>query len=241
MRSWTRIGTLVTGAVLTAVACGGDSGGSGPPPGEDPLVVQRTAVGSGNGQTGTVGELLASELRVAITRTSVPQEGEVVSWATADGGVLAPPTSSTGADGIATTRWTLGPEPGTQTATATVAGADGSPVSFTAKAEDDTPPPPPPPPPSATIQVLGPSGGNRFSPIQVTIQVGQTVKWSWPGGSLLHNVEPDAEEPVGSGGFVSGPQEYSFTFTAAGTYAYYCGHHGGPGGFGMSGTVIVEP
>ena len=61
MRSWTRSGTLVSGAVLTAmaVACGGDSGGSDPPPGEDPLMVRRTSVSSGNGQTGVVGGFLA--------------------------------------------------------------------------------------------------------------------------------------------------------------------------------------
>jgi plastocyanin len=235
---------MMSSAVLAAitVACG-DSGGSDPPPGEDPLVVQRTAVNSGNGQTGVVGDLLAGELRVVITRTSEPQEGVAVAWATADGGTLAPPSSDTDADGIATTTWTLGPDPGTQTATAMVAGAEGSPVSFTATAEDDTPPPPPPPPPSATIQVLGPNGGDRFDPNQVTIQAGQTVKWTWPNGSLLHNVEPDPAggEPVRSGGLVSGPMEYSFTFTTAGTYDFYCSNHGGPGGQGMSGTVIVEP
>lgn len=238
MRSWIRSGTLVSGAVLTAmaVACGGDSGGSDPPPGEDPLVMQRTAVSSGNGQTGVVGELLAGELRVVITRTSEPQEAVAVTWATPDGGLLAPPTSDTDADGIATTTWTLGPDPGTQTATATVTDADGSPVGFTAKAEDDTPPPPPT---SATIQVLGPSGGNRFTPTQVTIQAGQTVKWTWPNGSLAHNVVPDADEPTTSGPVTSGPEEYSFTFTVAGTYDYYCVSHGGPNGVGMSGTVTV--
>jgi plastocyanin len=232
---------MMSSAVLAAMtmACG-DSGGSDPPPGEDPLVVQRTAVSSGNGQTGVVGDLLPAELRVVITRTSEPQEGVAVAWATADGGTLAPPSSDTDADGIATTTWTLGAVPGTQTATATVAGASGSPLSFTATAEDDTPPPPPA---SATIQVLGPSGGNRFSPTEVTIQAGQTVKWSWPNGSQLHNVEPDPAggEPVRSGGLVSGPMEYSFTFTTAGTYDFYCANHGGLNGFGMSGTVIVQP
>ncbi len=240
MRNWIGSGTLMPSALLAAmtVACGGDSGGSDPPPGEEPLVVQRTAVSSGNGQTGVVGGLLAGELRVVITRTSEPQEGVAVTWATADGGLLAPPTSDTDADGIATTTWTLGPDPGTQTATATVSGADGSPVSFTATAEDDTPPPPPP---SATIQVLGPGGGNRFSPTQVTIQAGQTVKWTWPSGSLAHNVVPDADEPASSGPLGNGPREYSFTFTTAGTYDYYCANHGGPNGSGMSGTVIVQP
>jgi plastocyanin len=89
--------------------------------------------------------------------------------------------------------------------------------------------------------VLGPAGGNRFDPTQVTIQAGQTVKWTWPTGSEQHNVQPDATEPTRSGNLVDGPAEYSFTFTTAGTYDFYCGNHGGPAGFGMSGTVIVQP
>jgi plastocyanin len=223
---------LLSALTAMAAACGG---GTDPPPGEDPLVVQKTAAGSGDSQTGGVGELLPGELRVVITRTSVPQEGVAVTWATTDGGLLAPPSSDTDADGIATTTWTLGPDPGTQTATATVASADGSPVSFTATAEDE-----PPPPPSATIQVLGPAGGNRFDPTEVTIQAGQTVKWTWPSGSLDHNVRPDATEPTSSGAPTDGPKEYSFTFTTAGTYAFHCSNHGGPGGVLMSGTVIVQ-
>jgi plastocyanin len=243
MRNWMVREILMGSAVLTAMtaACGDGGGGSGPPPDEDPVVVQLTPTGSGNGQTGTVGEVLPDPLRVVITKTSEPQAGVVVNWATPNGGSLAPASSNTGADGIATSAWTLGPNAGSQTATATVAGADGSPVSFTATAEDDTPPPPPPPPPSATVQVLGPSGGNRFDPISVTIQAGQTVLWVWPNGSEAHNVEPDAGQPASSGPLVDGPNEYSFTFTTAGTYAYFCANHGGPGGFGMSGTVIVQP
>src|SRR5437868_11577241 len=31
------------------------------------------------------------------------------------------------------------------------------------------------------------------------------------------------------------------TFTETGTFHYYCDVHGGPGGLGMSGTVVVDP
>ncbi len=58
---------------------------------------------------------------------------------------------------------------------------------------------------------------------------------------LAHNVEPDGDEPARSGPLANGPREFSFTFTTAGTYAFYCANHGGAGGVGMSGTVIVEP
>ena len=75
----------------------------------------------------------------------------------------------------------------------------------------------------------------------MTIQTGQTVRWSWPVGSLSHNVAPDDDEPTLSGPLANGPEEYSFTFTTPGTYNFFCANHGGPGGIGMSGTVIVEP
>ena len=242
MRSWIGNASLMSRAVWIAVvaACGGDDGNGGnePPPDDDPPVIQQAPTTSGDNQTGTVGEALGSGLRVLITLTGDPQAGVNVGWATPNGGSLAPPTSATGADGIATTTWTLGPDPGTQTATATVDGADGSPVTFTATAEDEEPPPPPA---DATIQVLGPGGGNRFDPTEVTIQVGQTVRWVWPSGSVAHNVEPDDDEPTRSGPLTNGPTDYSFTFNTAGTFDYYCANHGAAGGVGMSGTVIVEP
>jgi plastocyanin len=229
----------MSGAVLIAVAaCGGGDGGSGPPPGDDPLVIAKPTSGSGDGQTGVVGNRLAAPIQVIVTRGGAPEEGVVITWATPDGGLVAPPTSSTQSDGIAGSLWDLGPEPGAQTATATLDGADGSPVTFTATAEDEGPGPPPP---SATIQVLGPNGGNRFEPANVTIEVGQTVKWNWPSGSLQHNVVPDGDDPALSGPLANGPEEYSFTFNTAGTFDYYCANHGGPGGSGMSGTVTVNP
>jgi hypothetical protein len=158
-----RSGSPIRSMVLIAVAvgCGSDGTGSGPPADQDPLIIQRAPTNSGNGQTGTVGEVLGSGLRIVITRASEPQSGVDVAWATADGGSLAPPGSATDADGVAMTTWTLGPSAGTQTATAAANGAEGSPVSFTATAEDDapppppTPPPPPPPPAAATIQMVG--------------------------------------------------------------------------------------
>jgi plastocyanin len=226
---------------LALLGCGGDdNGGSGPPP-EDPLVVAATSTASGNGQTGPVSEALPEPLRVVITRASEPEAGVSVAWATTGGGSLAPTSSVTGDDGIASSTWTLGPTAGAQSATATVTDADGSPVTFTATAEDDEPPPPPPPPADVTIQVLGPSGGNRFEPADVTIQVGQTVEWVWPSGAIGHNVSPDDTEPPSSGPVSNGPDTYSHTFTTAGTYDFFCVAHGAPGGVGMSGTVTVNP
>jgi plastocyanin len=75
-----------------------------------------------------------------------------------------------------------------------------------------------------------------FIPEEVTISVGDTVQWENVEG--FHNVVAD------NGSFTSGPPAsgawtYSFTFTTPGTYPYYCEVHGGPGGVGMSGVIIV--
>jgi plastocyanin len=236
MYPWTtrRLGAAV--CLLALFGCGGDDdGGSGPPPDEDPLEVAAAPTSSGDGQTGPPGEALPEQLRVVITRASEPQEGIEVAWATTGGGSLDPATSTTGADGIASSTWTLGPTEGAQSATATVADAEGSPVTFTATAEADEPPPPPA---DATIQVLGPSGGNRFSPTNVTIQAGETVEWVWPPGAISHNVVPDDTEPTSSGSPTDGPNTYRYTFNTAGTYNFHCAVHEG---LGMTGTVTVEP
>jgi plastocyanin len=76
-----------------------------------------------------------------------------------------------------------------------------------------------------------------FNPDPVTIRVGDTVTWVRQEG--FHNVVAD------DGSFSSGPAssswtEYSHTFTSAGEFRYYCEVHGGPGGTGMSGVVIVQ-
>jgi plastocyanin len=239
--NWKRSGSLISGAVLViAVAGCSDDGGSGPP-GSDALTIALAPTASGDNQTGTAGGPLPSGLRVLLTQGTQPQSGIEVAWATPDGGVLAPSTSTTNEDGIATSTWSLGPDLGSQTATATADGAEGSPLTFTATAEGVAPPPPPPPTPSATIEVLGPDGGNRFEPAEVTIQAGQIVRWNWPSGSLQHNIVPDDDEPVGSGSLANGPKQYDYTFNSLGTFRFYCSNHGGPGGVGMSGTVNVEP
>jgi predicted lipoprotein with Yx(FWY)xxD motif/plastocyanin len=78
-----------------------------------------------------------------------------------------------------------------------------------------------------------------FDPSPLTVKVGTTVTWE-NKDSAKHNVIAD------NGAFKSGAlgndDKFSFTFTEAGTYLYYCSFHGGgPGGQGMSGQVIVTP
>jgi plastocyanin len=224
------IGLLVVGTSLAALgaACGGDDKG----PSESPLVIEKPATKSGDQQTGPVGVALGNPLRVLITRDGEPVEGVNVTWSAGQGGSIGDALESDEL-GIAVAVWTLGPDVGEHVATAEVDGADNSPLTYTATAEDDEPPPPP----GATVQVLS---GNVFSPAIVTITAGQSVTWVWPEGSGSHNVVPDGEEPPSSGQLQEGPATYTHTFQEPGRYRYYCSAHGGPGGVGMSGEVFVE-
>jgi plastocyanin len=126
-----QLATLVMGATVLVSACGG-GGGSGPPP--DNMSTTAAAV-SGNGQTGTVGQVLADPLTVVVTQGGQPAASVTVNWSTtAGGGAMTPPSGTTDANGMASSSWTLGPVSGSQTARATIAGASGSPVTFSATA-----------------------------------------------------------------------------------------------------------
>ena len=225
-----RLGLMLLGSTLIA-ACGGDDQG----PQQSPLVMVKPTVKSGDVQTGPVGTALGNPLRVMITRDGEPVEGEDVDWVAGQGGAFSDETESDDA-GIATAVWTLGPDIGNHAATAAIDGATGSPLTYTAVATSETGPPPGP-----TIQVLGPDGGNRFEPTQLTITVGQTVTWEWPAGSTGHNVlADDRNNPTSSGALANGPKTFSFTFTTAGAFRFYCQAHGGLGGVGMSGRIFVQ-
>jgi len=77
----------------------------------------------------------------------------------------------------------------------------------------------------------------RFEPEHLVIQPGDTVRWRNLGGD--HNVVAD-DESFGNGPPSSGSWTYSHTFDLAGSYGYYCLPHGGPGGAGMAGTIVVQ-
>jgi plastocyanin len=92
-------------------------------------------------------------------------------------------------------------------------------------------------------------GSNFFSPGEVTIGIGDTVRWTLPSDgygakgygtpTMLHNVVAD-DASFRSGSPTGGPWTYSHTFTQAGDYAYYCEVHGARGRVGMSGVVRVQ-
>jgi plastocyanin len=187
---------------------------------------------SGNNQTAAVGSTLAELLRVAVTTNGQPAQGVLVIWQTnAPNGFFNPPQSVTNAQGIATTEWTLGTALGAQTTTASAGQASGPSVAFTATAT--------PGQGGATVDVsVSIAGGGRFSPANVAIAAGTTVRWTWVD-------DPHTVTSTGAPAFPGHPANagpptvYEFTFTTPGTYRYYCTVHGTPT-TGMRGTVVVQ-
>ena len=92
-------------------------------------------------------------------------------------------------------------------------------------------------PAPAAGQVEVTIGDFSFAPREVRVPVGTTVVWV-NQGQAPHTVTAD------DGSFDSqtlrNGQRFSHTFTRAGTFAYACEFHGGPGGVGMAGIIRVE-
>lgn len=76
--------------------------------------------------------------------------------------------------------------------------------------------------------------GLEFVPDEVTIKVGETVRWKWDE-NLAHNVVPEGDETFGTGTKNLTKADVSHVFDEAGTYKYECTLH-----TGMDGTVEVE-
>ena len=88
-----------------------------------------------------------------------------------------------------------------------------------------------------------------FKPVTLTVAAGTKVTWTNfdPAG---HTVTPTDESQWGTEGsgddaskWLQNGQSWSWTFTAPGTYEYYCTPHASKGGdgkyHGMTGTIIV--
>lgn len=83
-----------------------------------------------------------------------------------------------------------------------------------------------------------------YEPTEITVDAGGSVTWTQTG-SLPHTVTADDgsfdSHPDCSGGenCMAAGDTFAQTFDTPGTYPYYCRIHGGPGGVGMSGVVVV--
>jgi plastocyanin len=79
---------------------------------------------------------------------------------------------------------------------------------------------------------------SQFSPKTVNITQGDSVTWTNTGG--VHNVVFDDGSFTQPPGVSSPPWTVTRSFDTPGTFLYYCALHGGPGGAGMSGSVVVS-
>lgn len=132
-------GSLYCLLVSTLIACGGGGGGGGLSEPTSTVVFRKGAV-SGDSQSATVATTLAVPLTVVILVDGAPAAGRVVHFTPAAGaGTVLPATDTTGADGIATTQWTLGTASGVRTLNATAEGVSGPAISFRATAVPGAP------------------------------------------------------------------------------------------------------
>lgn len=77
-------------------------------------------------------------------------------------------------------------------------------------------------------------GGNNFSPANIAANVGDTIRWTWVGGT--HDVTSNSV-PGGASSFASPIQSsgtFTYVVTVVGNYSYECTLH-----FGMNGTISV--
>ncbi len=91
---------------------------------------------------------------------------------------------------------------------------------------------------AATVTVT--MSGMNFVPQTVTVNVGDTVVWS-NTDSMVHTATSGsncASDGLWNSGNMNPGTTYSYTFTQAGTYPYYCIPHCS---MGMTGTVVVNP
>jgi plastocyanin len=181
---------VVLGVLLSG--CGGD-GDSGTPP--STISIAKTSTNSGDAQTGTVGQPLASPLQVVVTDGGAPTVGTTVTWAATDFvGEVAPTAAVTDANGVASASWTLSTVSGPQSATATLSGANGSPVTFTATANPDV---------ATALTEAGGNGqvGNINSQLAQQLQAkvgdqfgngiaGVDVAWAATGGTVSATTAP---------------------------------------------------
>jgi len=109
-------------------------------------------IGSGNNQTGTVGNALAQSLVAHVTDANGPASGQTVTFqVTAGGGSLSTLSAQTDGNGDASTNLTLGANAGTNSVKASLSG--GSFVTFNATA----------------IQVVIGSGNNQSATVGTTL------------------------------------------------------------------------
>lgn len=81
---------------------------------------------------------------------------------------------------------------------------------------------------------------NKFVPPSLTIKAGETVTWTWAGGShtVTSGANCTADAAYTSGLQTASGATFKHTYAAAGTFEYFCEPHCASSG--MKGTIIVQ-
>jgi plastocyanin len=219
-------GMLTVSVALAGVSCGG--GGTGP--GGQGTAVMAKANPSGDGQSGAIGTALPAPLRVQITDGGAPVVGRAVNWQIqAPGAGVNPATSSSGADGIATTTVTL---PRFKRRYRHLHRGQRPPQSFVATSTGVGT--------AVTVSVLN----DTVLPSAFELRAGGTVTFTWAVTAIGHNVNPvpPAGIPASPGlpGVQNGPFSFDAVFPTTGTYQFFCTAHGSANS-GMRGAITVVP
>jgi plastocyanin len=205
--------------VVALLGCGGDDGGTPPP-----TTVISKGSGSGDQQTGIVGQPLANPIRVTVTDGGAPLAGATINWSTTATGAVLPASTVTDASGVASNTWTLGTAAGSQTAQASLTGASGSPLSFTATATPDV---------AMTLSEFGGNGQSAAintqlaAPVQAKVSdqfnngvPGVSVEWSATNATTSAASVPTDASGVSGVTVTAGPEEGPITIIAtSGTLA----------------------
>jgi len=91
---------------------------------------------------------------------------------------------------------------------------------------------------TATV-VVGSGGALIFAPATTSIQVNDSVTWSWAGNfhSTTSGTPPGTANGLWDSGVNDVPHSFTRQFTTAGTFPYFCSIHFGEG---MVGSIIVS-
>ena len=179
------------GLLGTLASCGGGSDGGTPP--NDVNTMTKNA---GDGQTAVVGEAVPVAPSVKITnQNAAGVAGLAVTFTVASGGgQITGGSATTNASGVATVGgWTLGTVAGANTLTATSAGINGSPLTFTVTANAG-------PPKTLTKQL----GDNQTSTPADVVPVKPAVKVADQYGNAVANVTVTFAVASGGGSITGG-------------------------------------
>lgn len=205
---------LLTTAGLLVASC--DSGGTEPPPPTSTTTIRATVTAEGAGLSGVTVELYASGGTSSLQSRTTGSNGEAV-FTGMDAGtyeveieVPAGYVLSSGGD----TRKTVMVSDGGEAEVSFALEVDGS---------------------SSTVEVHMTSS-LTFSPAEVTIEPGTTVRWI-NDASVFHTITPDGHSAWSRATVNSTGQTFEVTFNSEGVFPYYCEPHQSQG---MTGTVTVE-